>query len=103
MAADGEGGSMNLSPIARAVSAIAPETDAGMTLAERPERLHGVWSPLERLLDQIEATGEIDAARGIPVFREAGSWYAVGPALAGVTEFHEIAQQRYATAREARA
>lgn len=91
---------MNLSPIARAVAILAPETDASLTLAERPERLHGVWSPLEQILDRIESTGEIDTARGRPVFSDGSCWYEIGPAVAGIVEFHERAQQRHGIAAD---
>lgn len=84
-----------ISPITSAIYRALPEGDASFTLAERPERIHGVWSPLERLLDRIEATGDIDAARGRPVFSEAGAWYEVAPAVAGIVEFHELANRRH--------
>lgn len=82
------------------VSTLPKETDADMILAERPERLHAVWAPLERILDAIESTGEIDTARGRPVFNEHGAWYEVVPAVAGIVEFHDRAQSRYGIAAD---
>lgn len=73
-----------------------PDTDAQLTLAERPERLHDVWSPLERILNEMERTGEIEVARnGRPVLMEAGKWYELVPALRGLMDFHELAAHRY--------
>jgi hypothetical protein len=68
-----------------------------LTLAERPERIHAVWSPLEKMLAEMESTGEVDAERGKPVFfeEEHRGWYEVAPALQGLIEVHALAAQRY--------
>ena len=85
-----------LSPITAAIYQSAPPpTDADLTLAERPERLQGAWGPLERLLDGIEATGDIDTARGKPIFREGNAWYEIAPAVDGIVEFHAMAYDRH--------
>lgn len=63
-------------------------------MAEMPERLHAVFAPLEQLLSRIEETGEIEAARGNPIFHEAGGWYEVAPAIEGIIQFHRIAEMR---------
>lgn len=86
---------MKLNPIAQCVTTQFPLTDADLTLAERPERLHGVWNPLENVLNEMERTGEIDVARGRPVLYEAGAWYELVPALRGVMDFHELAAFRH--------
>lgn len=88
-----------LRPIAATAAAMVaqalPDTDANMTLAERPERLHEVWHPLEVVLDEMERTGDIDAAQGRPVFHAHDAWYELAPAIHGLIEFHQLATRRH--------
>lgn len=79
--------------IALAIAHLYPIT-LSPTLAERPEHLHETFRPLDRVLDQIEADGEIETARGYPVFQDDRGWYEIAPAVEGIVDFHEIIQHR---------
>ena len=56
------------------------------------ERIHRVFEPVERVLNELVATGEINAMPdGTPLMYSAedGHWYPVGPALISVVETYE--------------
>lgn len=84
-----------LTRIRQSVAMLYPRNDAPEPiLACVPERIQAVWGPMDKILDAIEATGELETAAGKPVLNEGGDWYELVPAIRGLVVFHEIASAR---------
>jgi hypothetical protein len=66
-------------------------------LSTQPWRIKASLEPIEKILNEIEATGSIDTEQGHVVFRDAGSryYYNAIPAMNGVLEMFEIAAKRH--------
>ena len=66
-----------------------------LRLALTPWKIAAVFAPIERVIAQIENNGTVDAARGVPVFREThnGGWYEIVAALDGVIDYHRRAAE----------
>jgi len=62
----------------------------------RPDEVHRAFHPLDSLLEQILATGELETAEGIAIMRghDAGEWYTAPDAIDGWIEFWERATRR---------
>lgn len=58
-------------------------------------RTSAVFQPVLEVLRAIELSGEVDAVRGRPVFKEAGEWFETAPAIEGICEYCRIASARY--------
>ena len=56
-----------------------------------------VFGPLERILDEIERSGEIDTAGATPIFQPQGEsdWYPLAPAISGIGDFYEMWATRH--------
>ncbi|NLZ10852.1 MAG: hypothetical protein GX086_05910 [Alcaligenaceae bacterium] len=57
-------------------------------------RMQNVLAPLERIIDDIERTGDVTALNGTPVFdlpHESGRQYhTMAPAIDGIADFYEM-------------
>ena len=84
------------SQVAQAVRTVWPLTDANLTLAERPDRILSMWEPMDRLLEHLHATGEVDERQGRVVFvAEGENPQEVVPVLRGIFDLYELAQIRH--------
>lgn len=69
-------------------------------MATQPWRSQSVFTPLERILDQLEQEGTVDVSAahkmaGMPIYKETdGKWYSTVHAMQGVIEFFEIHASR---------
>ncbi|NMG70330.1 hypothetical protein [Parazoarcus communis] len=61
-----------------------------------PWNIHGVWAPLDTILDRLEKDGTIEWSGGEPVLYDAGTadWHNSAQAIRGIADFHEIAARR---------
>jgi hypothetical protein len=61
-----------------------------------PWNVHGVFAPLDTILDRLEKDGTVEFSAGEPVLYDAGTndWHNSAQAIRGIAEFHEIAARR---------
>lgn len=62
---------------------------AAMPLAQLPDLVDDTFGPMERLLVELETTGDIDADHQGAVYRAPGdhTWYSLAGAIVGFVEF----------------
>lgn len=61
------------------------------TLATMPWKTAAVFEKMDEILAAMEATGDIDAENGIPVFKvpKSHAWFELAPAIEGFAEVYE--------------